>query len=136
MKSHYKFRALLFPVFGALASCGGGGGGMTSSGGGGGGSGSGWQSGVFLPSSTYDALCAAPRAGTSDRRGSVTDQNNWLRSWTHELYLWYGEVTDRDPSQYTTENYFPLLKTAATTASGQPKDKFHFTYDTDVWEQL
>ena len=132
MKSHYKFRALLFPVFGALASCGGGDGGS----GGGGGTGGGWQTGVFLPSSTYDAMCAAPRSGTSDRRGTVTDQNNWLRSWTHELYLWYGEVTDRDPSQYTTEAYFPLLKTAATTASGQPKDKFHFTYDTDVWEQL
>ena len=132
MKSHYKFRALLFPVFGALASCGGGDGG----GGGGGDTGGGWQTGVFLPSSTYDAMCAAPRSGTSDRRGTVTDQNNWLRSWTHELYLWYGEVTDRDPSQYTTEAYFPLLKTAATTASGQPKDKFHFTYDTDVWEQL
>jgi len=132
VKSHYKFRALLFPVFGALASCGGGDGGS----GGGGGTGGGWQTGVFLPSSTYDAMCAAPRSGTSDRRGTVTDQNNWLRSWTHELYLWYGEVTDRDPSQYTTEAYFPLLKTAATTASGQPKDKFHFTYDTDVWEQL
>jgi len=132
VKSHYKFRALLFPVFGALASCGGGDGG----GGGGGDTGGGWQTGVFLPSSTYDAMCAAPRSGTSDRRGTVTDQNNWLRSWTHELYLWYGEVTDRDPSQYTTEAYFPLLKTAATTASGQPKDKFHFTYDTDVWEQL
>jgi hypothetical protein len=81
-------------------------------------------------------MCAAPRAGTSDRRGTVTDQNNWLRSWTNELYLWYGEVTDVDPSLYTTENYFPLLKTAATTTSGQPKDKFHFIYDTAVWEQL
>jgi len=81
-------------------------------------------------------MCAAPRAGTSDRRGTVTDQNNWLRSWTNELYLWYGEVTDVDPSLYTTENYFPMLKTAATTTSGQPKDKFHFIYDTAVWEQL
>ena len=84
----------------------------------------------------FDALCAAPRAGTSDRRGTATDENNWLRSWTHELYLWYGEVTDRDPALYTTETYFPLLKTAATTASGQPKDKFHFIYDTDVWLAL
>ncbi len=32
--------------------------------------------------------------------------------------------------------YFDLLKTAATTTSGQDKDKFHFTYDTSVWEQL
>ena len=135
MKSRYKFRALLFPVLGALASCGGDGGSSSGSGGGGG-TATGWKAGVFLPSSTYDAMCAAPRPGTSDRRGTVTDQNNWLRSWTNELYLWYGEVTDLDPSQYTTENYFPLLKTAATTTSGQPKDKFHFIYDTEVWLQL
>jgi len=137
VKSRHKFRALLFPVFGALASCGGGdgdggGGGGSSSGGGG----TGWQSGVFLPSSTYDAMCASPRAGTSDRRGTATDENNWLRAWTNELYLWYGEVTDRDPSQYGTEAYFDLLKTTAITTSGQPKDKFHFTYDTVDWVAL
>lgn len=136
MKSRYKFRVLLLPLFGALASCGGGGDGPGLGGGGGGGNGNGWQTGVFLPSSTYDALCAAPRAGTADRRGTATDENNWLRSWSNELYLWYGEIADRDPSQYTTDNYFPLLKTAATTTSGQPKDKFHFTYDTDVWLAL
>jgi carboxyl-terminal processing protease len=136
VKSRYKFRVLLVPLFGALASCGGGGDGSGLGGGGGGGNGNGWQAGVFLPSSTYDGLCAAPRSGTADRRGTATDENNWLRSWSHELYLWYGEITDRDPSQYTTENYFPLLKTAATTPSGQAKDKFHFTYDTDVWLAL
>jgi hypothetical protein len=81
-------------------------------------------------------MCAAPRSGTSDRKGTATDENNWLRSWTHELYLWYGEVTDRDPAQYATDDYFDLLKTAAVTPSGQPKDKFHFTYDTAVWESL
>jgi hypothetical protein len=81
-------------------------------------------------------MCAAPRSGTSDRKGTATDENNWLRSWTHELYLWYGEVTDRDPALYATDDYFDLLKTAAVTPSGQPKDKFHFTYDTAVWESL
>jgi carboxyl-terminal processing protease len=136
VKSGYKFRALLFPVFGALASCGGGDGESASGTGGRGGGGTGWEAGVFLPSSTYDALCAAPRPGTSDRRGSVTDENNWLRSWSNELYLWYREIPDLNPAQYTTENYFPLLKTGETTASGQQKDKFHFTYDTEVWEQL
>ena len=80
-------------------------------------------------------MCVAPRAGTADRRGTATDENNWLRSWTNELYLWYGEVTDRDPALVRhDEDYFPLLKTNATTASGQPKDKFHFTYDTAVWQ--
>ena len=81
-------------------------------------------------------MCVKPRPGTADRRGTVTDENNWLRSWTNELYLWYGEVTDRDPSLYTTANYFDLLKTDAITASGQAKDKFHFTYDTADWLAL
>jgi hypothetical protein len=81
-------------------------------------------------------MCAAPRPGTADRPGTATDENKWLRSWTNELYLWYGEVTDRDPSLYATVDYFPLLRTAATTTSGARKDKFHFTYDTAVWEAL
>jgi carboxyl-terminal processing protease len=137
VKSRYEFRVLLLPLFGFLASCGGGDDEFNpGGGGGGGGNGSGWQTGVFLPSSNFDAMCAAPRPGTSDRAGTATDENNWLRSWTNEIYLWYSEVTDRDPAQYTTANYFPLLKTAAITASGKPKDKFHFTYDTDVWIAL
>jgi carboxyl-terminal processing protease len=137
VKSHYEFRVLLFPLLGLLASCGGGDDEFDGSGvGGGGGNGSTWQSGVFLPSANFDAMCAAPRPGTSDRAGTATDENNWLRSWTNELYLWYSEVSDLNPALYTTENYFPLLKTTATTASGRAKDKFHFTYDTDVWEAL
>jgi C-terminal processing protease CtpA/Prc len=135
MRTATGFRVWIFPLFGALASCGGGGGG-----GGGGGpgppSGGGWQSGVFQPSSNFDAMCVNPRPGTTDRSGTRTDENNWLRSWTNELYLWFGEVTDRNPANYATEDYFDLLKTNAVTASGQPKDKFHFTYDTDDWIAL
>jgi carboxyl-terminal processing protease len=137
VKSRYEFRVLLLPLLGLLASCGGGDDGDGTGGiGGGGGSNTGWQAGVFLPSTNFDAMCAAPRPGTSDRRGTATDENNWLRSWTNEIYLWYSEVSDLNPAAYTTENYFPLLKTTATTASGRAKDKFHFTYDTDVWEAL
>src|SRR4051812_3237637 len=139
MQSRHKFRVLLFPVFGLLAACGsdaggGSGGGGTSSGGG---NGNTWTPNVFLPSSQFDNMCAAPRAGTSDRQGTVADENRWLRSWTNELYLWYGEVTDRDPSAYgTTDAYFDVLRTMATTPSGQDKDKFHFTYLTSVWQSL
>ncbi len=68
--------------------------------------------------------------------GSATDENNWLRSWTNDLYLWYSEVPDLDPANYTTAAYFPLLKTSGTDALGQPKDKFHFTYPTSTWEAL
>jgi C-terminal processing protease CtpA/Prc len=35
-----------------------------------------------------------------------------------------------------TLDYFDLLKTTATTASGQPKDRFHFTWDTEEYNQL
>jgi carboxyl-terminal processing protease len=136
VKSRYKFRVLLFPLLGSLAACGGGGG----SGGGGsssGGSGNTWTPNVFLPSSQFDNMCATPRAGTSDRQGTVADENRWLRSWTNELYLWYGEVTDRDPSLTPSAlDYFDLLRTNATTTSGARKDKFHFTYPTSVWQSL
>jgi C-terminal processing protease CtpA/Prc len=81
-------------------------------------------------------MCVAPRPGTGDVRGTKTDQNNWLRSWTNDTYLWFSEVTYPNPSSYETPAYFDLLKTNATTASGQAKDKFHFTYDTDEWEAL
>jgi C-terminal processing protease CtpA/Prc len=60
-----------------------------------------------------------------------------LRSWTHHLYLWYGEAPDLNPVNYTsTAAYFDLLKTSALTPSGQPKDRFHFTYPTAEWEAL
>jgi hypothetical protein len=129
-------------LFLAAASCGGGGGsGGSNPGGNGGGGGfpgntTTWQAGVFQPSSNFDAKCVNPRPNTADRPGTVIDQNNWLRSWTHELYLWYDEVIDRDPAQFSTEDYFELLKTSETTMSGADKDKFHFVYDTDEWEAL
>jgi len=117
-----------------LAACGGGGGGGSFGQTGGGAST--YTPGVFQPSSNFAARCVAPRAGTSDLTGTVTDQNNFLRSWTNELYLWYSEAPDLNPSQYQTANYFDMLKTSATTTSGTAKDKFHFTYDTKVWQQL
>ena len=103
-----------------------------------------WTPGVFEPPSDFAALCASPRSGTDpyteqpypDRQGTTTDENNWLRSWTHELYLWYDEVQDENPALYTTPDYFQLMKTMETTSSGAPKDRFHFTYPTSVWESL
>jgi C-terminal processing protease CtpA/Prc len=86
-----------------------------------------------------------PRKGTdpitgvaySDTAGTTLDENNWLRSWTNDLYLWFDEVTDQNPALFsTTADYFQALKTTATTASGAPKDKFHFTYATTDWESL
>ncbi len=117
-----------------LAACGSGGGSASTP----------WVQGVFAPSSNFAAQCAAPRNGIDpvsggpfpDTQGSTLSENNFLRSWTNELYLWYGEVPDADPAGYSTPAYFDLLKTSAITPSGRPKDRFHFTYPTEVWEKL
>ena len=127
-----------------VGACSGGGGGGGGGGTGSMGGGTSWTPGVYLPESHFAAQCAAPRSGTDpvtgqpypDVAGSAVDENNWLRSWTNDLYLWYSEAPDLNPANYTTAAYFPLLKTSATDAQGQPKDKFHFTYPTSTWEAL
>jgi carboxyl-terminal processing protease len=150
------------PAMILLGSCGGDGGSVTSSAAGGGsgiggsgtggtggaggtGTGSSWVQGQFSPESTFAAQCVAPRTGTDpatskpypDRQGTLLNELNWLRSWTNDLYLWYSEVPDQNPATFTTDaSYFDVLKTPATTASGHPKDKFHFTYATATWEAL
>ena len=105
---------------------------------------SGWQPSIFQPARQFKDLCANPRSGSSavtgeafpDQRGETLDENNWLRSWVNDTYLWYDEVIDRDPSLYTTEGYFPLLKTEAITASGKAKDDFSYSTPTDEYEAI
>lgn len=128
-----------------LAACGGGGGGLstppppppppTSS----------WQPGVFLPAGTFQNRCVAPRTGTDpatnqpfpDVAGTVLDENNFLRSFSDDTYLWYDEITDQDPATFDDPlAYFDELKTFATTASGADRDKFHFTVDSQEWFDL
>ena len=126
----------------SLAACGDGGSGANFAGGG---STSAYKPGIFLDFETFYARCLAPRAGTNpatnrsypDIRGTTADENNFLRSYSDDTYLWYDEIQDRDPELYSdTLAYFDLLVTNATTPSGQLKDKFHFTYDTDEYFQL
>lgn len=102
-----------------------------------------WIEGDFNSSDIYKSFCEEPRSGTSpvtgidypDMLGSTLDENNWLRSWTNDTYLWYDEVIDRDPALYETSVYFDLLKTNETTASGEEKDPFHFTQPSDQYQQ-
>ena len=99
---------------------------------------------MFAASGTFINKCASPRTGIDpytgtrypDVQGSTLTENNFLRSWTNELYLWYSEVPDLNPANYATPAYFALLKTSALTPSGSAKDKFHFTYVTSQWEAL
>lgn len=102
-----------------------------------------WTSGVFSSAENFEAQCANPRIGTDpftdqpypDNAGSFVDENNWLRSWTNDLYLWYDEVIDRDPADYSTPQYFDLLKTNELTPAGNPKDNFHFSANTQEYRQ-
>ncbi len=133
-------RTYLLICLAMLNGCGGGG----SGGGSGADAGSAWVAGVFSSASTFEAQCVAPRSGTDpvtgarypDKAGSVLTQNNWLRSWSNDLYLWYSEIVDRDPALYSTSAYFDLLKSTAPTSSGRAKDQFHFSMATSAWEEL
>lgn len=132
--------ALLSVLVTGLVACGGGGGGsklddLNSS----------WQQGEFADASTFANRCEDPRSGRSpvtnirypDKSGDTKDENNFLRSWSNDTYLWYNEIVDRNPANYDDPlEYFDLLKTTAKTNTGADKDKFHFTYDTAEWEAL
>jgi carboxyl-terminal processing protease len=131
----------VIPATALLDACGGGGGGgsapVISA--------PGWVAGQFSPASAFAAMCVTPRTGTdpasgkpyADHPGTALEEKNWLRSWTNDLYLWFSEVRDQDPAGFATDAaYFDVLKTTATTASGKPKDRFHFTYPTAAWEAL
>ncbi|MBL4870173.1 MAG: hypothetical protein JKX72_04390 [Robiginitomaculum sp.] len=103
-----------------------------------------YTQGVFNASSTFQAKCAVVRTGIdpatntafADRAGSILEENHWLRSWSDELYLWYTEIPDQNPAGFTTTNsYFNVLKTNATTATGTPRDQFHFSINSADYQQ-
>ena len=128
-----RFSALAVPLVLLLSACGGGGG----------------DSGPAAPpvtptgptalvaSATVANRCEKPRTGSGvDLPGTLLDELTWVRSWIDETYLWYREVpaTYQPQSFATPISYFDVLKTTAMTASGKPKDQFHFTLSTAEWE--
>ncbi|HEX4942723.1 MAG TPA: S41 family peptidase [Usitatibacteraceae bacterium] len=140
LSMHSPRHAIAALLFAAVAGCGGGGGGSpadatplppTRS---------------FPPSAGLAAHCAVPRPGTDpfhgnrpypDLQGSLDDEKRWVRSWIDETYLWYREVPDPPAAAYAGPvEYFNVLRTPATTASGNPRDRFHFVFDTTAWNQL
>ncbi len=117
----------------SLAACGGQSDAQRAAAGNGG-QNNGGQSGSSVP---YTAGVFQPYASLSQQCSSAAAQNNWLRSWINDTYLWYSEVPDLNPNGNSdTEDFFQRLKTPQVTASGADKDKFHFTYDTDEWIAL
>ena len=72
-----------------------------------------WQPGVFDSASSLEAKCESPRTGVDpftgqqypDEAGSSLEEKLWLRSWTNETYLWYDEVDDNNPANYSVLGY-------------------------------
>ena len=103
---------------------------------------SGWLGGVFPDAAGFKDQCAEPRMGVDfdgnafpDRPGTILDENNYLRSWSNNTYLWYDEIVDEDPICCDTSEYFRRLRTFARTPSGKLKDEFHFTEPTESRQQ-
>lgn len=81
-------------------------------------------------------ICVTPQS-SSDKQGALADEEKFLKAWSDDTYLWYRELPSLDPTRYATAvDYFNALKSPALTASNNPRDKFHFTYPTAVWNQL
>ena len=97
-----------------------------------------WREGVFSPSDDFHQVCAdLSKAYDQDAvAGIYVDENNWLRSWSHETYFWYDEIEDVDPACCLTPDYFKLMKTFETTASGNPKDRFSYSIPTEEFTKL
>ena len=97
----------------------------------------------FVASNSVINKCAVPRVGVSqytgrafpDMQGALDDEKSWLRSWSDETYLWYREIPDLNPDSYASmAAWFAAVKTPALALSGAPKDRFHFTEDTQTYE--
>ena len=84
--------------------------------------------------------CVNPRSGTNPADGRAVHRDSAARRPTRTTGCARGATisisgTTRSsiaiPGLHTTPEYFNLLKTPAITASGAPKDRFHFTYRHD-----
>lgn len=81
-------------------------------------------------------ICVTPQS-SSDKQGTLADEEKFLKAWSDDTYLWYRELPSLDPARYATAvDYFMDLKSPALTASNNPRDKFHFTYPTAYWNSL
>ncbi|MGR4868433.1 S41 family peptidase [Variovorax sp. LARHSF232] len=120
-----------------LAACGGGGGSSSSS--------SSAGADAIVPSASVAGLCAKPRQGLNpatggpygDQPGTLDDEKRWLRAWIDEAYLWWNEVpAGLKAADFATPiAYFDALKTPLKTASGRPKDRFHYSVDTAQYQR-
>ncbi|SFB96804.1 S41 family peptidase [Pseudoalteromonas denitrificans] len=98
-----------------------------------------WVAGTFAPENTFKDFCSNPRTGSDpfnqnqaypDKQGTDLHEKMWLRSYSDNSYLWYSEIEDNDPNNFSISDYFNQLKTQENTDSGAKKDNFHFLENT------
>ncbi|OUU39415.1 MAG: hypothetical protein CBC09_02275 [Cellvibrionales bacterium TMED49] len=93
-----------------------------------------WEPGVFEEHQNLAQICESPRP--SDLLGTMSDENNWIRSWSNDTYLWYDELPDIDPSSVDNNiEYFNLMKTDGLTPAGKFKDPpgYHHSIPTEQY---
>lgn len=84
--------------------------------------------------SVSSSVNTLPASSTLAGICTTTIEKAFVRSFVDETYLWYREVPASNPNNYSTAPaYFEVLKTTATTASGKPKDQFHWSQTTASW---
>lgn len=122
----------------ALAGCGGGTRGSA-------------DTGLSQLTRDHANLCAIenPRARDSAgnllagyRAGSRQDEQQFVRQYLNDKYLWYREMPAVDGSLFSLrpdydegmKRYFQALLTPAKTASGRNKDRFSFALSTAEWQ--
>ena len=87
-----------------LAACGGGGGGGKIG-----------DTPVVSAVHSYEGVAPAAPLPT---------QRNFLRTYLDEVYLWYREIVEVDPNQYTTAADYFLALLRTPDVNGLPKDRF------------
>lgn len=96
----------------------------------------------FPPSSTLRSICETVRTDTDlngnprgDTQGELLHELFWLRSFMDETYLFFDQVPDSDPNNFTDRAaYFDERLTTASTATGRLVDRFSFLLDTESFE--
>ncbi len=114
---------------------------------------------VPRPASTIDPDTNAPYG---DVQGTLSDEMAWIASFVNQTYLWYADVPVVSSTPYVigatvpyvdpsdnsagtktlmsnydvVDAYFNSQRSPLFTASGKPKDQFHFTYVTTDWQNL
>ncbi|HEX8954670.1 MAG TPA: DUF4214 domain-containing protein, partial [Burkholderiaceae bacterium] len=111
------------------------------------------------PAGTIDPESKLPYG---DTQGSLGTEMSWIAAYVNATYLWYADVPATSSASYAIGNtvsyvnpyddsrstrtlhtnydvvdaYFNTQRTPLLTATGKPKDQFHFTYVTTDWDSL